>query len=231
MLIEAHPVSPWQANCYLVAAGSGDSAQPTACLVVDPGIASLDVITHALEGRRWQPAAVVLTHGHIDHAGDAHAVAARWGVPVYCAEADQPMLQRPSLGLGTSFVGIIEEFLGADALPLPADLRPLVEPFEVAGLRVRPHRAPGHTQGSTLLEVSDGGSSVVFTGDVVFAGTIGRTDLPGGNMSEMRETLRRIRSSFPEDVPLLPGHGPDTTLAAERLSNSYLHDSYLHHEM
>lgn len=225
MLIEAHPVSPWQANCYLVAAGDNDSGQSRTCLIVDPGMASIDVITAALEARGWRPEAVVATHGHLDHVGDAHAVAARWGVPVYCAEADQPMLARPSLGLGESFVGIIEQFLGADALPLPDDLRPLTHTFEVAGLRVRPHPAPGHTKGSTLLEVSDATSTVVFTGDVLFAGTIGRTDLPGGSMSEMRETLGRIRDLFPTDVPLLPGHGPGTTLADEKVRNPFMLDT------
>ncbi|MEO7586556.1 MAG: MBL fold metallo-hydrolase [Arachnia sp.] len=224
MLIEVHPVSPWQANCYLVAAGDGGSPSPTACLVVDPGIASIDVIAPALQTRGWRPAAVLLTHGHLDHAGDAHEVAARWGVPVYCAAADQAMLTRPSLGLGASFTDVIEQFLGADALPVPADVRGLEGAFEAAGLSVRPHAAPGHTSGSTLLEVSDGASTVVFTGDVLFAGTIGRTDLPSGNMSEMRETLRRIRATFADDVPLLPGHGPGTTLAAEKVGNRFMHD-------
>ncbi|MDO5735615.1 MAG: MBL fold metallo-hydrolase [Propionibacteriaceae bacterium] len=224
MLIEAHPVSPWQANCYLVAAEVDDPQSPRQCLVIDPGIMSFDIITNALAQRGWQPAAVVLTHGHLDHAGDAHAVAARWDVPVFCAGADQPMLERPSLGLGESFISIIEQFLGADALPLPAEVRGLAEPFQVAGLRVRPFAAPGHTAGSTLLEVSDDTTVVVFTGDVLFAGTIGRTDLPSGNMAEMRETLRRIRDSFPEDVPLLPGHGPGTTLELEMERNPFMHD-------
>ncbi len=226
MLIESHPVSPWQSNCYLLVAGDGDSGSrpQTPCLVIDPGITSLDVIAKTMEARGWRPEAVVVTHGHLDHVGDAHAVAARWGVPVYCAEEDQPMLARPSLGLGESFIGIIEQFLGADVLPVPADLRPLREPFEVAGLTVRPHPAPGHTAGSTLLEVSDATSTVVFTGDVLFAGTIGRTDLPSGNMSEMRETLRRFRDLFPDDVPLLPGHGAGTTMADEKVRNPFMHD-------
>ena len=224
MLIEAHPVSPWQANCYLVAAGNDDTAQQTPCLIIDPGITAIDVIDEVLHRRNWEPEAVVVTHGHLDHVGDAHAVAARWGVPVHCALPDQPMLTRPSLGLGVAFVGIIEEFLGADALPAPEDLRDLTEPFSVAGLNVRPHPAPGHTAGSTLLEVSDETSTVVFTGDVLFAGTIGRTDLPSGSMTEMRRTLRRILDTFADDVWLLPGHGPGTTLAAEKVGNSYLRD-------
>lgn len=231
MLIEAHPVSPWQANCYLVAAEVEAPDDPVPCIVVDPGIMSYPVISDVLERRGWVPAAVLLTHGHLDHVGDAHEVATAWGIPVYCAAADQPMLTRPSSGLGEAFVGIIEQFLGADALPAPPDVRDLDQGFEVAGLAVRPMAAPGHTLGSTLLQISDGREGVVFTGDVLFAGTIGRTDLPGGNMAQMRETLRRIRDVLPADVPLLPGHGGATTLAAEMSGNPYLQDASLQDEM
>ncbi len=224
MLIEVHRVSPWQANCYLVATQGGESQDPVDCLVIDPGITAFEVVEEAVARRGWRPAAVILTHGHLDHAGDAHKVAAAWGAPVYCATSDQPMLGRPSLGLGGSFIDMIQQFLGADALPLPADLRGLSHPFQVAGLTVRPIPAPGHTAGSTLLEVSDGSTTVVFTGDVLFAGTIGRTDLPSGNMSEMRGTLLRIRDGFPDDVPLLPGHGAETTLAEEKAGNPFMHD-------
>ena len=224
MLIEVHPVSPWQANCYLVAAGKDTDSGARPCLVVDPGIMSLEVIEETVARRGWRPAAVLVTHGHLDHSGDAHKVASVWDVPVHCAQQDQPMLTRPSLGLGQSFVGIIEEFLGADALPAPSVVHGLAEPFEVAGLSVTPFHAPGHTAGSTLLEVSDATSTVVFTGDVLFAGTIGRTDLPSGSMDAMRQSQRRIRDSFQDDVRLLPGHGPGTTLAEELVSNPFMHD-------
>lgn len=224
MLIEVHPVSPWQANCYLVAAGEDTYPGPRPCLVVDPGIMSMEVIEETVARRGWRPAAVLLTHGHLDHSGDAHKVASAWDVPVHCATQDEPMLTRPSLGMGQSFIGIIEQFLGADALPAPAVVHALGEAFEVAGLSVTPFHAPGHTAGSTLLEVSDATSTVVFTGDVLFAGTIGRTDLPSGNMEQMRRSLRSIRDSFRDDVPLLPGHGSGTTLAEERVNNPFMHD-------
>ncbi len=225
MLIEAHPVSPWQANCYLIAAErtAGDDSAP--CIIVDPGIMSVDLVNSVLARRNWQPVAVLLTHGHLDHAGDAHLVAAAWDIPVHCAEEDQPMLARPSLGLGEDAIGLIEQFLGADALPVPEDLQPLGAAFDVAGLTVTAFPAPGHTAGSTLLQVSDPTSTVVLTGDVLFAGTIGRTDLPSGNMSQMRETLRRIATSFPHDIALLPGHGPSTTLADELARNPFMQAS------
>ncbi len=222
MLIEAHPVSPWQANCYLIAAEGHVGGHPVPCVIVDPGIMSFDVVCEVLARRNWQPLAVLVTHGHLDHVGDAHRVAGAWRLPVHCPREDQPMLARPSLGLGASAIGLIEEFLGADALPVAADLRRLEGTFEVAGLTVSGFAAPGHTAGSTLITVSDSSETVVFTGDVLFAGTIGRTDLPSGSMSEMRETLARIATSFDDDVALLPGHGPATTLAAEKANNPFM---------
>ncbi len=225
MLIEAHPVSPWQSNCYLVAAEGPATVDTTPCIIIDPGIMSFDVIADALKRLNWEPVAVLLTHGHLDHVGDAHRVAAAWNVPVHCAQEDQHMLARPSLGLGESSVPMIEQFLGADSLALPAQIRPFGEAFAVAGLMVTPFAAPGHTAGSTLLEVSDGTSQVLFTGDVLFAGTIGRTDLPSGNMDQMLATLSRIAVSFPGDIPVLPGHGANTTLAQELIRNPFMQDT------
>ena len=223
MLIDAHPVSPWQANCYVIAADGPVDGQPIhPCIIVDPGIMSFDVVQETLAHRSMRPVAVLLTHGHIDHVGDAHLLAQTWNIPVYCAPQDQPMLGRPSLGLGQDSVALIEEFLGADALPTPADLRPLQTTLEVAGLTITAFPAPGHTAGSTLITVSDGADAVVLTGDVLFRGTIGRTDLPSGNMSQMRETLNRISTSFASDITLLPGHGPATTLAEEFVGNPYM---------
>ncbi|MGO1487908.1 MAG: MBL fold metallo-hydrolase [Arachnia sp.] len=222
MLIEVQPVSPWQANCYLIAAAEPEDGSQAPCIIVDPGIMSFDVVSEVLQRRHWRPVAVLATHGHLDHVGDAHRLAAAWGIPVHCPAKDQPMLGKPSLGLGQSAIPLIEEFLGADALPVPTDLRPLDSALEVAGLSIRVFAAPGHTAGSTLLEVSDTEGSVVLTGDVLFAGTIGRTDLPSGSMSQMRETLARIATSFDGDVALLPGHGPATTLAQERASNPFM---------
>ena len=222
MLIEAHPVSPWQANCYLIAGDEPAGGDPAPCIVVDPGIMSFDVVREVLARRNWKPVAVLATHGHIDHVGDAHRIASAHRIPVHCALLDQPMLTQPSLGLGESAIPLIEQFLGADSLPVPADLRTLDTAFEVAGLTITPFAAPGHTAGSTIIEVSDSTRTVVLTGDVLFAGTIGRTDLPTGNMSQMRKTLARIATSFSGDVALLPGHGPATTLTEELARNPFM---------
>lgn len=218
MLIQPIQVSDWQANCYLVAA----SEDADLCIVVDPGLTGADSINAALAQRGWRPVAILCTHGHIDHVGDAHLLAATWQIPCYLAQPDQHLLTHPAEGLGPQSVSLLQHLLGSQVLPPIADVRNLDERLELAGLTVEPTSAPGHTKGSTLLTVSTAAGSVVFTGDVLFAGTIGRTDLPGGSMAEMRDTLRRIVATFPEGTPLLPGHGHPTILADEIANNPYL---------
>ena len=221
--IETIPVSPWTANCYLIAADPDENG----CLVVDPGVKGSELVSAALDRLGWHPEAILCTHGHLDHVGDAATLAAVWDVPVRCAKADQEMLTRPSAGLGSQLVPLIRQLIGEDELDPPGDLRDH-ETFRAScGLEVRPHAAPGHTRGSTLLEVGDETGKVLLTGDVIFRGTIGRTDLPGGDLEQMRITLRRIVETFPDETVLLPGHGEPTTVGAEKLHNPYLQANFL----
>ncbi|WP_220486408.1 MBL fold metallo-hydrolase [Tessaracoccus sp. MC1865] len=218
MLVQPIPVSPWQANCYVVSA----SEDVSECVIVDPGITADEPVGALIRERGLSPMAILATHGHLDHVGDAHLLAARWRVPVYLSTADQHLLTRPADGLGPSGAAMLRQLTGSETLPAIDDVRDYGEPFTVAGLTVEAFAAPGHTKGSTLLRVSSSRTTVVFSGDVLFAGTIGRTDLPGGNMAEMRDSLRRIVEHFPAQTPLLPGHGQPTSLAQELASNPYL---------
>lgn len=218
MLIQPIQVSPWQANCYLVLA-SEDARQ---CLIVDPGITSADQVDEALRERDLTPVALLGTHGHVDHVGDAHLLAASWDIPLYLSAADQHLLTSPGDGLGPQGAALMRQLTGSESLPPVADVRDYEEPFTLAGLTVTPFAAPGHTQGSTALQIATDEVTVVFTGDVVFAGTIGRTDLPGGSMTQMRDSLRRITEHFARETPLLPGHGQPTNLARELDTNPYL---------
>lgn len=219
--IETVVVSVWQANCYLIAGGRSEQ-----CVVVDPGVTGSELVVARLNQMQWQPTAILCTHGHLDHVGAAATLAEVWDVPVYCATADQPMLLKPSAGLGQRLIPLIEQLLGADELARPRDLRDH-EPFETAGLTITPYPAPGHTRGSTLLRLSDETQTVVLTGDVIFQGTIGRTDLPSADSDEMRASLRWLTTAFPDDTVLLPGHGPGTSLAAEKAHNPYLQPDFL----
>lgn len=218
MLIQPITVSPWQANCYLLSTGEGASR----CVIVDPGIAGAAQIERALRESGLTPVALLATHGHVDHVGDAHLLAGAWRIPLYLAGADQHLLTRPGDGLGPEGGALMRRLTGIETLPAVADVRDYPASVELAGLTVRAFSAPGHTPGSTLLEVTAGDERVVFTGDVIFAGTIGRTDFQGGSMTAMRDSLRRITAHFPKETPLLPGHGQPTSLARELATNPYL---------
>lgn len=224
MLIHRLVVSPWQANCYLVRVGE-DSKD---CVIFDPGILGEEVIAGQVEALGLHPVAIVGTHGHIDHVGDAHKLAERYEVPVYLSGPDQPLLTKPGLALSPASAQMLPQLLGGtDELPAVRELVTLQPDQEIGGLRVRVTQTPGHTRGSIVLDVSAGDNRVVFTGDVVFAGSIGRTDFPGGSMSEMRESLRRIKASFDETMMFLPGHGQETTLGNELATNPYLQTDFL----
>lgn len=200
----------------------------TECIVVDPGILGEQAIVAELTRLGLTPVALVGTHGHIDHVGDAHRLAERYEVPVHLSLEDQPLLTRPGLALSPESAAMLPQLLGGtDELPAVRDLVTLRDEQEIGGLRVRTLLSPGHTRGSMLLDVSAGDQRVLFTGDVIFAGTIGRTDFPGGSMSEMRESLARIKATFDGALTLLPGHGPETTLTAELAANPYLNDNFL----
>lgn len=194
--------------------------------MVDPGIGAASVVERALARLELEPVAVLLTHGHLDHAADAHLLGGRFRIPTLCHPADHAMVTQPSLGLGPAFADALAAW-GIDEVPQPPGLRGFEPTEQIAGLQVTCTHSPGHTPGSVVLRVEDQGEAVVLTGDVVFAGSIGRTDLPGGSMAEMLQSLRRIVDEVPEDLALLPGHGRSTTLAAELHSNPYLSRDFL----
>ena len=223
MLVQPIEVSAWRANCYLVWPEEG----ATECFVVDPGITAQAAVNEVLSSRGLRPVAILATHGHLDHVGDAHLLAAAHEIPVYLAEADQHLLTRPGDGLGPHGNAMMRQLTGGETLPAINDVRDYPESFELLGMTITPFAAPGHTKGSVLLEVTGETGTIVFTGDVLFAGTIGRTDLPGGSMDEMRDSLRRIVERYSPQTPLLPGHGQPTGMEMELASNPYLQPDQL----
>ncbi|MBX9246864.1 MBL fold metallo-hydrolase [Actinotalea ferrariae] len=212
------------ALCHVLAEPDGR------CVVVDPGAGVVDDVAALVRRAGWTPVAVLLTHGHVDHTWDAAAVGDRFGVPVHVHEGDAYRLADPvgSLGpLGHQLAAMT----GLDAPPAPADVRtfdaaaghetPLALGDDDA-VQVTALHSPGHTQGSTVYLVRDAaGSPVALTGDVLFAGSIGRTDLPGGDDAAMGRTLARLTTLDPA-TRVLPGHGPTSTVAAELAGNPYL---------
>ena len=214
------------ANVHVVGEPGG------AAVVVDPGAEVADDVVALVARDGLDVRAVLLTHGHVDHTWSAAELGDRLGVPVVVHEADAHRLADPvgTLGpLGHQLAAMV----GVEPPPAPADVRPVaVAPGRTVelrwdgvdgapGLRVEALHCPGHTEGSTVYLVGEGARRAALTGDVLFAGTIGRTDLPGGDERAMAATLRRLAALDP-GTRVLPGHGPATTVGAERAVNPYL---------
>ncbi|MFP5333924.1 MAG: MBL fold metallo-hydrolase [Actinomycetes bacterium] len=226
MLVTGFPAAAFGTNCYVVAPAAGEE-----CVVVDPGIGVLDALADVLRRHRLRPAAVLLTHGHLDHVYSVTPVCGGHGVPALVHGGDAYRLKDPLSTMDPALVAMLEQQFGASAAwAEPDDVRLVAdrETVSLAGLDVEVLHAPGHTEGSVmfaLADVPDGVddvSSTVLSGDVLFAGSIGRTDLPGGDHAAMLRSLRDVVLPMPDDRLVLPGHGPATTVARERTANPFL---------
>lgn len=229
MLVTGFPAQAFGTNCYVVAPAAGEE-----CLVVDPGIGVIDQLQQVLTELKLRPAAVLLTHGHFDHVYSLTPVCQANDVPALIHSGDRYRLEDPIKLLDPSLVAMFERQFGAAATwTEPSDVRPLSDGqrLDIAGLAVDVLHAPGHTEGSAMLALAGAPDSMpadaeithtVFTGDVVFAGAIGRTDLPGGSHHAMLNSLREVVLPLADSSLLLPGHGGATTMARERTTNPYL---------
>lgn len=238
MLIASFPAGPWQANCYLVSAGPGAE-----CLILDPGVDAADGVRSVVAEQRLRPVAVIASHGHLDHTYSVADLCAEYAVPCWIHAADRDLLADPFAamppGVDTMLrdAGYRTEFAEPERVETLAD----GERPTLAGLDLTVVDAPGHTPGSMLLRLpyqdpanEPAGESItelIFSGDVLFAGSIGRTDLPRGNPANMLETLRTTMAGLPDSAAVLPGHGSQTTMARERAGNPYLQPDYLQQEV
>ncbi|MEO9328586.1 MBL fold metallo-hydrolase [Gordonia aurantiaca] len=225
MLITGFPAGMFQTNCYVVAAEPGSEA-----VIIDPGQDAAPRVRDLLAHHELTPVAVLLTHGHLDHTWNATQLCDEYSIPAYIHAADRPMLADPTVGIGRALGAMIgdERFREPEKVIEFED----GEPVELAGLRFSVDLAPGHTQGSVLLGIEvtvpaeDGGDPqtvpVCFSGDVLFAGSIGRTDLPGGSHQQLLDSIAAKLLPLPGDTLVLPGHGPQTTIAQERATNPFL---------
>ena len=223
MLVTGVEAQAFGTNCYVVAAAPGEQ-----CLIVDPGIGVLDQLDEVLAQHRLVPAAVLLTHGHLDHTFSVAPVCGARGITAYVHPADREMLADPAKGLS---MDLTQLFGGRLPYSEPEDVAELTDgaTLSLAGLEVTVDHAPGHTGGSVLFRLPGTGSEfeadqVCLSGDVLFAGSIGRTDLPGGSTETMLTSLRDKILPLADDTVVLPGHGPETTIGRERSSNPYLRE-------
>ncbi|WP_277680982.1 MBL fold metallo-hydrolase [Saccharomonospora azurea] len=215
MLVVGFPAGAFRANCYLVAAGAGRE-----CVVVDPGEGAEDGIEKALRDHDLTPVAVLATHGHYDHVASAAAVSEAHGVAVHIRSEDRHLLTDPAAGLGPELSAAV----GSVSLPEPREVEPLGEgPLDLAGLRIEVLHTPGHTPGSVVFSLrAEEGGRLALTGDTLFAGSVGRTDLPGGDPAALATSLRGTVLSLADDTVVLPGHGDSTTIGRERAGNPFL---------
>lgn len=216
MLVAGFPSGSFQANCFVLAADEGGP-----CIVVDPGQDAEDPLEQLLIERGLTPVAVLLTHGHFDHVFAVAPVCDGHDVPAWIHPEDRALLSDPLRGLSAQAMAF---FGGRLTLREPRDVRTLDDgaELELAGLRITVDHTPGHTDGSVVFRTASDDGRLLLSGDTLFAGSIGRTDLPGGDSKKIMESLRTKVLTLPDDTFVLPGHGPATTIGRERASNPFL---------
>jgi hydroxyacylglutathione hydrolase len=217
VLIAGFPAGAFAANCYLVAPAPG-----TDCLIIDPGQDAEAGIAEITERYRLRPAAVLLTHGHIDHIWSVRPVCGARDIPAYIHPADRDLLSDPAKGLS---LGAGQQLFGGLTFSEPDDVIELADgmTLDIAGVSMIAEHAPGHTPGSVTFRLpaaADPGT--LFSGDLLFAGSIGRVDLPGGDFATILDSLARVCLPLPDETVVLSGHGQQTTIGAERATNPYL---------
>ncbi len=219
MLVAGFPAGSFQTNCYVVASAAGE-----ACIVVDPGQDAVEPLEALLAEHRLTPVGVLLTHGHFDHTFSVAPVCDGHDVPAWIHPDDRGMLADPMKGMSAQASAF---FGGRIELREPREVRTLDDgvALELAGITLGVAHTPGHTEGSVIFSTpTEEGVEVIIAGDTLFAGSIGRTDLPGGDFAKMQASLRDVILTRDDSAVVLPGHGPTTTIGRERSSNPYLQD-------
>jgi glyoxylase-like metal-dependent hydrolase (beta-lactamase superfamily II) len=213
--VTGFPAGAFAANCYLAAPAPGEE-----CVIIDPGQDAERGIEELLDRYRLKPIAVLLTHGHIDHMWSVAPVCGAKGIPAYVHPDDRALLSDPGRGLDLM---VKQQFLGGMTFSEPDDVRALEdgEAIPLAGLDFTIGHTPGHTPGSVTFRSGADDLDALFTGDLLFAGSIGRTDLPGGDHGTILRSLARTLT-LPDTTVVLPGHGPTTTIGDERETNPFL---------
>jgi len=212
VLIAGFPAGSFAANCYILAPEPGAE-----CLIIDPGQDAETGIDELLARYRLHPAAVLATHGHLDHIWSVAPVCGARNIPAYIHPADRELLTDPAKGFS---LAAGQQLFGGLTFSEPDDVLELTEGMmlDLAGVSLIVDHAPGHTPGSVTFRLP----GTVFTGDLLFAGSIGRTDLPGGDYQTILDSLARVCLPLPDETVVHSGHGPQTTIGAERASNPFL---------
>ena len=203
MFLEAIGRNRYGINSYILADDSNNA------VIIDPGI-NYQSIVHSLRENKLSAKAILLTHGHCDHIADVEKLKNEYSLPVYCHVKDNELLMNAKHNHSESFgLGKIE--FSADILIRDGDI------IQIEDLSIKVIHTPGHTKGGVCYMYRD----MLFTGDTLFAGSMGRTDLYGGNEEHMNNSLRKL-SEMEENLTIYPGHGPKSTIKIEKETNPFL---------
>ena len=205
MKFESVIVGPLETNCYLVYC-----PETLECAVVDPG-AEAPKIVRLIASKGLQPVILLNTHGHIDHIGANKEIKEKFGIPLCIHRHDEPLLtnvQQSELAF----------FLGAQDSPAPDQYLEDGETIKVGQSSLRVIHTPGHSPGSVIFL----GDGFLLSGDTLFFGGVGRTDLPGGSWPELVDSIKTKILIMPDEMPVLPGHGPFTSVGQEKRSNPFI---------
>ena len=204
--VEQYVVGPVQTNCYFAV-----NDETKEMILIDPG-ANADRLIQIIEEEKLNPVAILLTHGHFDHAGGAAEVAAHFGIKVYAEEHERETLDDPKLNLSG--------WTGAETTYRADVFLKDEQEFDLAGFHIRVLFTPGHTVGGCCYYFAY--QDALFSGDTLFAGSVGRTDFPGGDAKALLHSIRVKYADIGDYVKVCPGHGPTTTMEIERAENPYM---------
>ena len=213
MLVTGFAAQMYDTNCWVLATGEGSE-----CIVIDPGMPDVSLeLADLLATHRLKPVATLLTHGHLDHTFSVVPVCDGYQIPAYIHSEDRSLLIDPAAAVSPEF----QTMLAGMTFSEPREVRELKsgEEFELVGLKIKAIHSPGHTRGSLMFLINE---EILVSGDVLFAGSIGRTDLPTGSSSDMQKTLVKKVLPLADETRVLPGHYQETSIGAERKTNPYL---------
>lgn len=205
MNYEVIAVGPLETNCYVVYCQ--DSLE---CAVIDPG-AEADRIFQLIARKSLKPALILNTHGHIDHIGANKDIKEKFNIPLYIHSADSAMLGNVQQSEMAAFLGVVDS-------PSPDHLLNDGDKVKIGESFLRVIHTPGHSPGS----VSFLGDGFLLSGDTLFFGGVGRTDLPGGSWEDMESSIKNKILTMPDEMIVLPGHGPFTTVGQEKRANPFI---------
>ena len=219
--VEGYVLGMWQANCFIL----GDRELGRA-VVVDPGQDAGATVTERLDANGVRCEAILLTHGHLDHVWSAPELADKLDVPVFLHGEDRWLWDDPAKAFGNFPPGALEAQFGLDWRPPNERLETLRDEMSLtlAGMSIEVRHTPGHTPGSSVFLLTDTGADdpLLLSGDLIFAGSVGRTDFPRGSFEQQNESIKRVVLPLDDATRILSGHGPETTVGEERRTNPFV---------